>query len=100
MGFLPKIRDIVTKIINILLSSKILAGFISLFFPGQLIARQVHLNSYFVQHLWLYLPMFWFPPFSIIHLFMIWKKKFTKFKQPSAKIYFLYSFLDLKKGDF
>lgn len=73
MGFLPSLKKILMWIYKKITESRIFNAFFSLFIPGQLIARQNFLNSNFSEKTWLYIPIFWMPPFSILTFLYMWK---------------------------
>lgn len=78
MGFLPSKGSIISKIAKFIFNNKVFAAFFSLFLPGQLMARQNYLNSNFDQYPWLYIPIFWIPPFSLVPMIMVLTGKLKK----------------------
>lgn len=70
--------------------SKVTAGFIALLVPavGIFISRAILGN--FSQHIWLYLPIFWILPLSLVPAIMIWSgglenKREKKTETPPAE---------------
>ena len=78
MGFLPSIKSIINKLVKKILGSRVFNAAFMLTGPGQLFARHNYLNSNYTQHKYLYLPLFWFPPLSLVPFVMLLSGKFRK----------------------